>query len=278
LRDVTPGYLPTLKARLIRGRLFTEDDDAGKPQVAVINETMARKIFPGEDPIGKTLADPQLNAASMRQIVGEIEDVREGALDDAPWSVEYSSIYQNEDNAVTLVVRTAQSEAAMLPALVGTLHQIDPNLGISGEETMNEAIDATATAVLHRATAWMVGGFAFIALALGVVGLYGVIAFSVSQRTREIGVRMALGAQRGAVYGMVLWQAGWLTAIGLAIGLAGAVGSSLLMRNLLFGVAAYDGATLTGVAALLGITALAASYLPARRAASVNPVEALRTE
>jgi macrolide transport system ATP-binding/permease protein len=158
------------------------------------------------------------------------------------------------------------------------MHQLDPNLGVFGEETMNQAINETQTAILHRSSTWLVGGFACIALVLGVVGLYGVIAFSVSQRTREIGVRMALGAQRGTVYKMVLQQAGWLTAIGLAIGLTGAEGASLLMRSLLFGVAAFDAVTLCGVAALLGLASLAASYLPARRAASANPFEALRAE
>lgn len=278
LRDVTPGYLPTLRARLIRGRMFSEADDAGKPQVIVINQTLARKYFPGEDPVGKMIGNAQLDPKSMREIIGEVEDVREGALDSEPWPVQYSSIYQDSDNFVTLVVRTSKSEAAMLPTLVSAMHQIDPNLGVFGEETMNQAIDETQTAILHRSSTWLVGGFAFIALVLGVVGLYGAIAFSVSRRTREIGVRMALGAQRGTLYRMVLREAGWLTAIGLAIGLAGSVGASLLMRSLLFGVAACDAFTLTGVAALLGLAALAASYLPARRAASANPVEALRAE
>jgi macrolide transport system ATP-binding/permease protein len=131
---------------------------------------------------------------------------------------------------------------------------------------------------LHRFSAWLVGGFAAMALVLGVVGLYGVIAYSVSQRTREIGVRMALGAQRSSVYSLVLRQAGWLTFVGIAIGLACSIAASTLIRKLLFGVEAWDAATLIGVALLLGSAAMAASFLPARRAASVNPVEALRAE
>ena len=143
---------------------------------------------------------------------------------------------------------------------------------------MNAKIDATQAALLHRFSAWLVGGFAAMALVLGVVGLYGVIAYSVSQRTREIGVRMALGAQRSSVYRLVMRQAGWLTAAGLAIGLVCSVGASMLIRKLLFGVQAWDAMTLACVAVLLGLASVAASFLPARRAASVNPVEALRAE
>jgi len=143
---------------------------------------------------------------------------------------------------------------------------------------MTDKIDATQAALLHRFSAWLVGGFAMIALVLGVVGLYGVVAYSVSQRTREIGVRMALGAQRSSVYALIMRQAGWLTAIGLVVGLVCSVGSSWLIRSLLFGVQAWDAATLAAVAFVLALTSLAASLLPARRAASVDPVQALRRE
>jgi ABC-type antimicrobial peptide transport system permease subunit len=166
----------------------------------------------------------------------------------------------------------------LLPALVSTLHQIDPELGASDEASMIEKIGGTQAALLHRFSAWLVGGFAAMALVLGVVGLYGVIAYSVTQRTREIGVRMALGAQRSSVYRLVMRQAGWLTVAGLAIGLVCSVGASLFMRNLLFGVQAWDAVTLSCVAVLLGLAAMGASFMPARRAASVNPVEALRAE
>jgi len=143
---------------------------------------------------------------------------------------------------------------------------------------MQQQIEATPTSLLHRYSAWLVGGFACIALVLVVVGLYGVTAYSVSQRTREIGVRMALGAQRGSIYRLVLKEAGRLIVVGEVLGLAGSVGAAMLMSKLLFGVQAWDAGTLISVAVLLGGAAMLASFLPARRAASVNPTDALRAE
>jgi predicted permease len=277
-REITPEYLPTLKARLVRGRLLTEDDDATKSSKIVINEAFARKYLPGEDPIGQKLGNGQLDPKSMREIVGVIADVREVGLDDEMWPSEYESMYFDPGNYFSVVVRTARNEKAMLPVVVKALHEIDPKLGVFGEITMTDQIESTQSALLHRFATWLVGGFAAIALVLGVVGLYGVVAYSVSKRTREIGVRMALGAQRKTVYGMVMRQAGWLTVFGVGIGLVCAVGASMLMRKLLFGVAAWDVPTLVGVAMVLGAASLAASFLPARKAASVNPTDALRAE
>jgi ABC-type antimicrobial peptide transport system permease subunit len=143
---------------------------------------------------------------------------------------------------------------------------------------MSERINDSQTAYLHRSSAWLAGGFAVLALLLGVIGLYGVVAYSVTQRTREIGIRMALGAQPKSVYRLILKEAGWLTGIGIALGLACCVPAATLMRHLLFGVSSWDVPTLAAVAVVLGISALLASFIPARRAASVNPVEALRAE
>lgn len=214
----------------------------------------------------------------MREIVGVVHDVHEGPLDVDTQPAEYFPMNQTRDHDFTLVVRTREDPGALLPQLVNTLRQIDPNLGVSDEETMNAKIGGTQAALLHRFSAWLVAGFAAIALVLGVVGLYGVIAYSVTQRTREIGIRMALGAGRKSVYRLVIGQAGWLTGAGLAIGLVCSVGASLLIRSLLFGVQAWDIATLVFVAVLLGLASMLASFLPARRAASVNPMDALRTE
>jgi len=277
-RHVSAGYMHTLNARLVRGRDFADADDGSRSGVALINETLARKYFPGVDPIGQKIADDEGGQASEWEIVGVVNDVREGPLDAVVAPTEYFPLSQTGDGSFTLVVRTGQDAAALLPELVSTLQRIDPNLGVSDEATMNAKIDTTQAALLHRFAAWLIGGFAAMALVLGVVGLYGVIAYSVSHRTREIGVRMALGAQRASVYGLVMRQAGWLTAVGIALGLAGAVGASTLIRKMLFGVGARDALTLASVAVLLGTAAMAASFVPARRAARVNPVDALRAE
>jgi macrolide transport system ATP-binding/permease protein len=251
-RDVSPQYLSTLKAKLVRGRMLAEADDANHPQVIIVNESMARKYFPGEDPLGKMVGDGDLTPKSMRQVVGVIEDVREGALDDQAWPAEYFSIYHGPDNYFEVAVRTTQDEKALLPVLVKTLRAIDPNLGVYGANTMNEVMSASQSALLHRFSTWLVSGFATLALVLGVVGLYGVVAYSVSQRTREIGVRMALGAQRGAIQRLVLKEAGWLTGMGMIAGLACSVATTHLMRSLLFNVHAWDFSTLVAVAAVLG--------------------------
>ena len=219
-RDITPGYLPTLKARLMRGRLFNEDDDASKSQKVIINEALAQQYFPGEDPIGKKIANGGLDPKSMREIIGVVGNVREGSLDDDLWPAEYESLYHDPSTNVAVAIRTMGNEQSILPEVIKAIHQMDPSLGTYGELTMAEQISTTQSAILHRFATSIVGGFAFIALVLGVVGLYGVIAYSVSQRTREIGVRMALGAQRSTVYKMVMRQAGWLTAAGICIGLA----------------------------------------------------------
>jgi macrolide transport system ATP-binding/permease protein len=277
-RHISSEYLPALKARLLRGRLFSDSDDASNAGVAVINETLARKFFPGEDPIGNRIANDEGGRPSMWEIVGVVEDVREGPLDVDAWPTEYFPMSQTRDHYFSLAVRTQQDAGSLLPVLVSTLHEIDPNLGTSDEMTMNDQIGSTQTALLHQFSAWLVGGFAAMALILGVVGLYGVIAYSVSQRTREIGIRMALGAGRSAVYRLVIGQAGWLTGAGLAIGLVCSLGASLLMRSLLFGVEAWDAVTLVCVAMLLGLASMVASFLPARRAARVDPMVALRDE
>ena len=163
----------------------------------------------------------------------------------------------------------------MLPEIDAVIRKIDPGIGTMDEATMVQRINDSQTAYLHRSSAWLVGCFALLALLLGVVGLYGVVAYSVSQRTREIGVRMALGAQRASVYQLILKEAGWLIALGIGAGLVCSIGAATLIRGLLFGVRAWDASTLAGVAGVLAGSALLASYLPARR---VNPVEALRAE
>jgi macrolide transport system ATP-binding/permease protein len=276
-RAVSSGYLKTLEAKLLRGRYFTEvEDDPAKPRVVLINQTFAKKYFPGEDPIGRQLAYE--TSHDRMEIIGIIEDIKEGQLDTANRATMYVPFTQDWFSSFGLVVRTSQGEQTLLPALIATLHQIDPAIATEDAATMNDVIDDSQSAYLHRSSAWLVGGFAALALVLGVVGLYGVIAYSVSQRTREVGIRMALGADRISVYRLILKEAVWLTAAGIAIGLACSLAAGTLMHGLLFGVRSWDVPTLAAVAGVLGGAALLASYIPARRAAAINPVEALRAE
>jgi predicted permease len=277
-REVSARLFQTLQVKLKSGRFFTEADDLKKPKVVIVNQAFALKYFPGEDPIGKKLGDTELTPASIREIVGVVENFKDAGLDQDQWPAEYEPFDQSPDGYFYVVLRTSQDAASILPALAPAIHSVSPNVSVDWERTLQQEIDDSQAAYIHRSAACLVGGFAALALLLGVVGLYGVIAYSVSQRTREIGVRMALGAQRSSVYRLIFGEAGRLIAAGVVVGLAGSVAAAMLMRKLLFGVEAWDATTLIGVAALLAASALLASYFPARRAASVNPMDALRAE
>ena len=277
-RQVSAEFFHTVQAQLVRGRWFAETDDASHPKVVLINEAFAQKYYPGEDPIGQKIGDTELKPDMLRTIVGVVGNIKDGELDSEEWPTEYEAFAQDPSTYFTMLVRTSQDERAILPELAAAIHQVNPGVGTHYETTMMQRIHDSYTTWLHRSAAWLVGGFAALALLLSVIGLYGVIAYSVSQRTREIGVRMALGAQQSAVHGMILREAGWLTGTGIVAGLLCSIGATQLMGSLLFGVRAWDLPTLATVAAVLGSFALLASFLPARRAARVNPVEALRAE
>ena len=277
-RGVSPDYFATLQAKLLRGRTFTDAEDGSKPRVVVINRTLAEKFYPGEDPIGQRFADIDLDPKSIKEIIGVVDDIREGALDSEIWPAYYFSFNQSPDNAFSVMVRTSHAEQSVIPTIADTIRGVDSRITISSQTTMTARANNAPTVYLRRSSTWLVAGFAAVALLLGVVGLYGVIAYSVSQRTREIGVRIALGAQRGSVYRLILREAGALALAGIVIGTGCAILAASLMRKLLFGTPPWDIATLISVAAVLGASALLASFLPARRAASVDPISALRAE
>jgi ABC-type antimicrobial peptide transport system permease subunit len=242
----------------------------------IINRSMAAIHFPGEDPIGKQI---KYDATSPPvRIVGIVDDIQEGPLDVVNGPSFYTAFAQSDDRGFFLVARTSVDERPLLASLTAAVLQVDPRLVTSQPTLMTERIHDSPAAYLHRSAAWLVSGFAALALLLGVVGLYGVIAYSVSRRTREIGVRMALGAKRATVCSLILREAAWLTAIGVASGLAASIAAATLMRKLLFGIQPWDAPTLAIVAAVLAASAMLASYIPASRAASVNPVDALRAE
>lgn len=277
-REVSPDYFRTLQARLLRGRLFTDAEDVANHPVVIINQTLANQYFRGEDPIGRKIGDTELTPKSIKEIIGVVDDIRESSLDGELWPAVYYPFNQSPDTYICLVVRTSQNEQSLFPALVAAIHKIDPNMGTRNEATMLQRIGDSPAAYLHRSSAWLMGGFAALALLLGVVGLYAVVAYSAGERTREIGVRVALGAQRGDVYRLILTEAGWLAVFGILAGLLCSVAAATLVHKLLFGVQSWDPPTLAGTSATLAVAALAASFIPARRAASVNPADALRAE
>jgi predicted permease len=279
VRRVSADYFSTLQAKLLRGRYFTEEEVASRRPVMVINQTTAQRYFPDEDPLGKSIVfGPQdgTDSGPERAIVGVIADIKDGPLEAPAWPAAYVPFDQN---SFALVVRTSRAAEALFPSLTAAIQEARPGVVVSRTmTTMSERIEAMPSAHLHRSSAWMVGGFAAMALLLSVVGFYGVVAYSVGQRTREIGVRMALGAQPRSVYRLVMGEAVRLVSAGTAVGLICAVIAATLMRRLLFGVQSWDAQTLAAAGGTLVFASLLASYIPARRAASVNPIQVLRGE
>ena len=276
-QSASVGYFETLRARLLRGRYFTESDDASRTHVAIINRTMAEQVFSGEDPLGKQLIS-EFDKDPPLEIIGVVDDIKEGPLDTKPVAGVYEAFNQNPLSDFYVTVRTSQSAASVLPSMVQAVHQIDRGLIADEEETMSEHINNSQSAYLHRSASWLVASFAALALLLGTVGLYGVISYSVGQRTREIGVRMALGAQRASVYQLILREACWLASLGIVGGVICSFVVTRLLRTMLFGVSPRDAGTAISVVCVLAASALLASFIPARRAASIDPAKALRTE
>jgi macrolide transport system ATP-binding/permease protein len=275
-REVSTAYFATLEAQMLRGRGFAESDDASRPRVTVINQTLSKRYFPNENPLGQHIGSEV--SKSPVEIIGVVDDIKEGPLETSTLPAMYLPSNQEPDSTFYAIVRTSQAPHSFLPQIDAAIHQADPGIATYNAMTMDDHIHDSQSAYFHRSSAWLVGGFAVMALLLGVVGLYGVIAYSVGQRTREIGVRMAMGAHRDSIYRMVLRESGRLAIAGITIGLVFSVVAGSLMRGLLFGVQAWDAPVLCAVVGVLAAAALLASYLPARRAASVNPMDALRAE
>ncbi len=276
-RDVTPTYFSTLGARLLRGRYFNASDNSAAPPVTIVNRTFVRTYYPDQDAVGKQVVE-HTGAGLTLSIVGVVDDIREGPLDAAIPPILYFPFAQRPDTSYGLLVRAAGGEQGLLPEISAAIRKIDSGIVTLAGATMLDRIQDSQSAYMHRSLAWLVGGFAAAALLLSVVGLYGVVAYSVGQRSREIGIRTALGASTGSIYLMILGEAGRLIGLGAAAGAACAIGAARLMREVLFGVRSWDVPTIAIVAGVLGAVALAASLIPARRAASVDPVESLRAE
>ena len=272
---VTPDYFRAMGIRLIRGRVFTPQDDAKAPRVAIINETMARQHFPNEDPIGKRINITN-GPDTWREIVGIVGDIKQYGVDKATSAQSYEPFAQVPFSSVNLVVRTNGSSAALLGALRPTVYAVDKDQPIGAirplEEIMAESI------ARQRFAMTLLTVFSAVALVIAAVGIYGVMAYNVVQRTGEFGIRMALGAQQGDVLRLVLTQGGKLIGLGLIIGLAATLAASRAMGSMLFNVSAQDPLTLGTITVLLAAVALVACFFPAHRATKVNPIEALRTE
>ena len=272
---VSPDYFSTLGIRIVRGRAFTERDDEHAPAVLVINETMAAKYWPGEDPIGKRVK-VSYNNTPPREIVGIAGDVKQKQLTDASPSQMYLPFVQAPWPFLTAVARTTAAPEAAVGSLRQALVRLDPEQAAGEIRTFDQYL--ARSIATPRFTAILLGTFAGLALLLAGFGLYGVMAYSVVQRRREIGIRMALGARAADVRSLVVNQALRLGATGLAIGMAGALAVTRVLDSQLFGVTASDPLTFAAVSATLVTVLVLAAYLPARRATRVDPIVALRAD
>jgi predicted permease len=276
-RMVSPDYFKTLKIKLLQGRVFSEADGPDTPPVIIINETLARQYWPNEDPIGKRMAVDERNGRPFwRKIIGVVGNVRHMGLDKGPRHEIYFPFPQFPVSFQTLVVRTDGDPRKLVAAIRNQVQAIDKDQPISNISTMEELLARSVSQ--PRFSLLLMGIFAGVALALAAVGIYGVMSYLVAQRTHEIGVRMALGAQVNDVFKLVVKQGMTLTLTGVLVGLIIAIGLTRLLRNLLFDVSATDPLTYIAIAALLILVALAACLVPARRATKVDPLVSLRCE
>jgi putative ABC transport system permease protein len=274
LRSIAPHYFSVMRIPVLRGRTFTDRDSAQAPKVAIISDACARQYFPGIDPIGHRVDAGYSD--DPREIVGVVADVhltqvREGGAEPTI----YMPLSQ-ETGAVTWLVARAASPAALAGPIRQAVREIDPALPVELVTTMDHVVSESIADA--RFYAMSLGGLACVALLLAAIGIYGVVSYSVGQRLTEIGIRLALGASRPAVFRTVLGHVAWLVAVGVAIGVAGAWALGRLVASFLFEVRPRDPWTLAAVTATLSLVAVLAACLPARRATRVDPITVLRCE
>jgi predicted permease len=277
-RSVSRTYFQTLGAELLMGSWFTEADNPTGPKRVIINKTLADQFMPGLDPLKQQIWFTYSSAEKPRQVIGVIKDMKEGPLDTPARPAIYTPQEAQGRLFYNLIIRTETQPDALASQIQKAIREIDPDAVTFNVQTMEDRIQRSPAAFLHRYPAVLAGVFAFLALLLGTIGLYGLVAYSVSQRTQEIGIRMALGAQRSNVLKMVLLQGVRLIVPGVLVGIVAAIVAASLMRSMLFGVRSWDPVIFIVVTALLAMVTLAASYIPARTATKVDPMVALRYE
>jgi predicted permease len=279
---VTPGFFETMGARLTAGRLFDDRDTAGAPRSIVVDTRLARRFWPNQDPIGRTMHYPQrkdpyvvADRSAVLTVVGVVDELKaRGALKaGGAIGAFYLPYAQAPAAGLTFAVRTVARPESIAAALRGAVQRVDPQIPLYDVQTMTER--ASGTLESQRLQAWVATGFGLVALALCAIGLYGVLAYLVVQRTREIAVRIALGSTQGGVFRLVLREGAVLIAAGFVLGLAGVAALGGYLQAYLFGVRASNPAVLLLVGAGLGAISVMACVLPARRAARINPVTAL---
>ncbi|MGH7559338.1 MAG: ABC transporter permease, partial [Gemmatimonadota bacterium] len=272
----SPDYFQVMGIPLVRGRMFTDRDREDAARVALINETLARRFFAGEDPVGQRVTIGVMSAPATREIVGVIRDVRPTTLESDPRPELYVPYAQSGTGHVTFVVRTRTDASALLPTLREQIWQIDPGQSIDQSAALEDIVSGTL--VERRFHLSLLGVFSVLALMLAVIGIYGLISFITRHRLREIGIRLALGAAPATVRSAVIRNAMGMVMAGIAAGVIGALALTRLMRSLLYEVSPVDPVIFALGLVLLAATGWLAAWLPARRAAGVDPVIALRNE
>jgi putative ABC transport system permease protein len=275
IRVTTPGYFDAIGTSLRGGRLFTAQDDANASRVLLVNEEFARKFLPGQQAIGQRL-ELGGDEKQIHEIIGVVADVKNDDLDEQPDATAYLPYSQNSYLTMNLVIRSTQDPTQMVSTVRSEVNALNPALPVSNIKTISQMIYERVSP--KRLMTYILAVFALCALLLASVGIYGVMSYAVSQRTQEIGIRMALGARTADVLKLVVSNGMKLTLVGVAIGLAGAFALTRFLENLLFHVTPTDKVTFAAVAVSLIVVALLASYVPARRATKVDPLVALRDE